>query len=140
MEIPNAFIGKTAQPTSEELAVALGSAAAAWKEFLDWLADEMGVVDQEWISSHPKSGWALRRKLKKRNIVYLSPCKGCLRVAFVLGNKALAAARQSKLPKSVMKILDQAPHYAEGTGVRLMVHESQDLAPLRILAALKLAN
>ena len=82
----------------------------------------------------------MRRKLKKRNIVYLSPCKGCLRVAFVLGNKALAAARQSKLPKSVMKILDQAPHYAEGTGVRLMVHESQDLAPLRILAALKLAN
>jgi hypothetical protein len=140
MEIPNAFIGKTAQPTSEELAAALGSTAAVWKEFLDWLAEEMGVVDQEWNSAHPKSGWALRRKLKKRNIVYLSPCKGCFRVAFVLGDKAMAAARQSQLPKSVMKTLDEAPHYAEGTGIRLMVHESHDLAPLRILAAVKLAN
>lgn len=140
MDIPNAFIGKTAQPTSDEVAAALGSTAIVWKEFLDWLEDEKGITEQEWNSSSPKYGWALRMKLKKRNIVYLGPCAGCFRVAFVLGDKAMAAARETKLSKSVLKALDEAPHYAEGTGIRLMVHESKDLAPIRILAAVKLAN
>lgn len=140
MDIPNAFIGKTAQPTAVELTAALGSSAAVWKEFLDWLAAEKGITDQEWNSTSPKYGWALRMKLKKRNIVYLAPCASCFRVAFVLGDKAMAAARQSKLSKSVLKALDEAPHYAEGTGIRLMVHESKDLAPIRILTAVKLEN
>lgn len=140
MDIPNAFIGKSAQPKSDEVTAALGSSATAWKELLDWLAEEKGITDQEWNSSSPKCGWALRMKLKKRNIVYLGPCAGCFRVAFVLEDKAMAAARQSKLSKSVLKTLDEAPHYAEGTGIRLMVHESKDLAPIRILTAVKLAN
>jgi hypothetical protein len=79
-------------------------------------------------------------KLKKRNIVYLSPCEGCFRVAFVLGDKAMMAARQSKLSKNLLKALDEAPHYAEGTGIRLMVHCSKDIEAIRTLASIKLAN
>jgi hypothetical protein len=140
METPNAFIGKAVQPSSDEVSSALGLSGAAWQDLLDWLAKEKGVSDQEWSSVSPKYGWALRMKLKKRNIVYLSPCAGCFRVAFVLGDQAMAAARQSKLPKSVLKTLDEAPHYAEGTGVRLLVHSSKDLEAIRTLAAIKLAN
>ena len=44
-----------------------------------------------------KSGWSLRLKVKKRNIVYLAPCNGCFRVAFIFGDRAVAAARQSDL-------------------------------------------
>jgi hypothetical protein len=140
VDTPNAFIGKPAQPTSDELSSVLGSSAAAWEELLDWLAKEKGVADQEWSSVSPKYRWALRMKLKKRNIVYLSPCAGCFRVAFVLGDRAMAAARQSKLPKSVLKALNEAPHYAEGTGIRLMVHTNKDLQAIRTLAAIKMAN
>jgi len=140
MDTPNAFLGKLVQPPNAELEAALGSSAAVWNELLDWLAQEKGIQDQEWNSPSPKYGWALRMKLNKRNIVYLSPCAGCFRVAFILGDKALAAARLSKLPKSVLKTLDEAPHYAEGTGIRLMVHESKELAPIRILTGIKLAN
>ena len=140
MDIPNAFIGKTAHPTSEELTAALGSSAALWKEFLDWLAEEKGITDQEWNSTSPKYGWALRMKLKKRNIVYLSPCSGCFRVAFVLGDRAVAAARQSDLPKSTLKLLDEAPKYPEGTGVRLVVKAAKDLVAIRQFALIKLAN
>jgi hypothetical protein len=52
----------------------------------------------------------------------------------------MAAARQSKLPKSVLKALNEAPHYAEGTGIRLMVHTNKDLQAIRTLAAIKMAN
>ena len=139
MEILNAFVGKTTTPTAEEVAAAPGPAAEVWKQLVDWMA-EQEVTVQEWNSYSAKSGWAMRLKVKKRNIVYLAPCDGCFRVALVLGDKAMAAAQQSKLSKSVLKALDEAPHYAEGTGIRLMVHESKDLHPIRILAAVKLAN
>jgi hypothetical protein len=37
-------------------------------------------------------------------------------------------------------LLDEAPRYAEGTGVRLIVKATEDLASVRKLAAIKLAN
>ena len=139
METPNAFIGKTTKPTETEVAAALGSTAALWKQLVDWMA-EQGVGESEWNSSGAKYGWALKLKLKKRTIVYLGPCNGCFRVAFVLGDRAVAAARKSDLAKGTLKLLDEAPRYAEGTGVRLMVKAAKDLAAIRKLALIKLAN
>jgi hypothetical protein len=40
----------------------------------------------------------------------------------------------------VLKLLDEAPRYAEGTGLRLMVKGPKDLAAIRKLALVKLAN
>lgn len=140
MDIPNAFIGETAQPTSEELSASLGATVEVWRQLVDWLAVEQGVGDQEWKSSSPKHGWSLLLKLKKRTIIYLSPCSGCFRVAFALGDRAVAAARQSNLPKSALKLLDEAPRYAEGTGMRIMVKGIKDLAAVRKLVLVKLAN
>ena len=114
METPNAFIGKTTRPTAEEVSTSLGSTAELWKQLVDWLA-EQGVTDLEWKSSSPKYGWSLLLKVKKRTIVYFGPCSGCFRVAFVLGNRAVAAARQSSLSKNTLKLLEEAPRYAEGT-------------------------
>ncbi len=139
MDIPNAFIAKVAQPTPTEVHDALGASAETWKLLVNWLA-EQGVAEQEWQSISPKYGWSLRLKLKKRTIVYLGPCVGCFRVAFVLGDRAVAAAGQSGLPKSVLKLLDEATRYAEGTGVRLIVRGAKDLPAIRKLAAIKLAN
>ena len=139
MENPNAFIGKAKLPTIEEVAAVLGPTAAVWKELIDWLA-EQNVVDQEWKSYSPKAGWSVRLKVKKRNIVYLSPCAGCFRVAFIFGDKAMAAARQANLSKSTLKLLGEAPRYPEGTGLRLLVKSAKDLAAIRKLALIKLAN
>jgi len=108
-------------------------------QLVDWLA-EQGVSGQEWKSSGMKYGWSLRLKQKKKNIVYLSPCAGCFRVAFVLGDRAVEAARNSGLSKTTVQVLDEAPHYPEGTGVRLMVKSAKDLADIRKLALVKLAN
>jgi hypothetical protein len=139
METVNAFIGKTTRPTEAKVAVALGSTAALWKQLVSWMA-EQGVGESEWKSSGAKYGWALRLKVKKRNIVYLGPCAGCFRVSFILGDRAVAAARKSDLAKSTLKILDEAPRYPEGTGVRLIVKATKDLAAIKKLALIKLAN
>jgi hypothetical protein len=139
MENPNAFIGKNTQPTAEEVIAVLGPTAAVWKELIDWLA-EQNVVDQEWKSYSPKAGWSVRLKVKKRNIIYLSPCSGCFRVAFIFGDKAVAAARQADLSKSTLKLLNEALRYPEGTGLRPTVKSPKDLAAIRKLALIKLAN
>jgi hypothetical protein len=139
METVNAFIGKTTRPTDAEVSAALGSTAALWKQLVSWM-EEQGVAIQEWNSYSPKAGWALKLKVKKRNIVYLGPCAGCFRVSFILGDRAVAAARKSDLAKSTLKILDEAPRYSEGTGVRLMVKAAKDLAAIRKLALIKMAN
>ena len=139
VDIQNAFVNRAVQPTAEEVSAALGATAEAWKQIVNWLA-EKGVADQEWKSISPKYGWSLCLKLKKRTIVYLVPCAGCFRVAFALGDRAVAAARRSDLSKSVLKLLDEATRYAEGTGVRLLVKGSKDLAAVRKLAIIKLAN
>jgi hypothetical protein len=139
MDIPNAFLGKPNPPTQNELDAALAETASVWNQLVTWLAQQ-GVADQEWKSSGMKYGWSLRLKVKKRNIVYLGPCAGCFRAAFVFGEKAVAAARQSNLSKKTLKLLDEAPQYAEGTAVRLLIKTARDLAEVRKLAAIKLTN
>jgi hypothetical protein len=139
METANAFIGKTTRPTEAELEAALGSTAALWKQLVSWMA-EQGAAIQEWNSYSPKAGWALRLKQKKRNIVYLAPCAGHFRIAFIFGDRAVAAAREGNLSKSTLKLLDEAPRYPEGTGLRLMVKAAKDLAAIKRLALIKMAN
>jgi hypothetical protein len=136
----NAFIGKAKKPTEEELAAALGPAKVVWDRFIAELAEKNGVDVQEWSSYSRKAGWSLRLKRKKRTIVWLAPCQGCFRVAFILDDKAMRAARECQLPKRVVKILEQAPKYPEGTGVRIAVKGAKDIAVLKKLAAIKLAN
>lgn len=140
VEILNAFIGKTERPSPEEVSTALGPTAGLWNEFVDWMANNLGVADQEWkgIYVH-KYGWSLTLKRKKRTIVYLGPCAGCFRAAFTLSDKALAAAKEARLPKKVLEALAEAPRYAEGTGLRLVVNKAADLAAIRKLAEIKLA-
>ena len=140
METANAFIDHAAQPTPEELAAALGPTATIWNKLVGRLAVEYGLNVQEWNSYSLKAGWSMRLKLKKRNILYMAPCRGCFRVAFVLGDKAVQAARQLKLPQSILKVIDEAPRYPEGTGIRLLVKRRSDLAAIQKLAAIKLAN
>ena len=139
MDFPNAFIGRKTQPSAKDLAATLGESLEAWQALTTWLAGKR-VSCKEWHSISPKYGWALRPKLKSRNILYMGPCANCFRVSFVLGDRAVAAARASGLPKAVLKEINEARRYAEGTGIRLLIKKPEDLAPVRTLVEIKLQN
>ena len=138
--LPNAFIGKATKPSESELAAELGAAKTLWDELVKGLASEHKIDGQEWNSYSRKAGWALRLKHKERNIVYLSPHRGCFTASFALGDKAVQAARHSGLPPQVLKIIDEAKRYAEGTAVRIEVKTGKDVAVVKKLAAVKLGN
>jgi hypothetical protein len=137
---PNAFIGKAEQPTDGDLTAMLGPARATWDQLIDDLAREHGANVQEWNSYSPKAGWSLRVKRKERTIVWLAPCPGSFRVAFILGDKAVRAAQQAKLPKRVLQMINKAKKYAEGRGIRLEPKTPKDIETVKKLAVIKLAN
>ena len=88
---------------------------------------------------HPSGAWR-RASNARRGPSSLSPSERCFIVAFILGDKAVRAARLATLPKRIVAALDTAPKYPEGTGVRLRVRANRDVAALKKLAAIKLAN
>jgi len=135
----NAFAGKTNLPDAHELTLALGPTRALWEKLVDRLQHQHAVVP-EWGSSSPKAGWSLRLKRKDRIILYLIPLHGSFQAALVLGDKAVRAARENKLPKDVLKTIAEARRYAEGTGVRLAVQGPDDLAAIEELALIKIEN
>jgi len=137
---PNAFIGHSAVPADDELSAALGSLRPIWDQLLSALKTQFGLSECEWTSYSPKAGWSIRVKKGKRNILYLTPCKGCFRVAFILGGKAVEAARGTKMPIRVLKLIDQGTRYPEGLGIRFDVTSPKDLGPIQTLTALKLAH
>ena len=136
----NAFINKPDERSDAELAAALGPAKAVWDQLLSELASEHGVDGHEWKCHSPKWGWSQRVKRKKRTIVWLSPSEGQFTVLFILGDKAMQAARQTKFSQRVVKAMANAPKYPEGTGIRLEVKSVRDIGALKKLAAIKLAN
>lgn len=135
----NAFIGQETAPTDRELATVLGATRALWDQLLAELASEHNLA-REWNSYSLKAGWSLRLKREKRNIVYLSPSRGGFIASFALGDKAMKAARASELPKRVLKIIDQAKRYAEGTAVRVEVKGPEDVAVAKKLVKAKVEN
>jgi hypothetical protein len=141
MEYRNAFIGNAERPTDAEGADVLGSKAKLWNEFIEWMSEQEGVSDQEWKGVVVKKyGWSLRLKKKGRNIVYLGPGTDCFMINFVLSDKALDEAKHAHLPKAVQDALATAPRYPEGNGLRFLVRRSGDLAAIRKIAAIKVAN
>ncbi|HEY3705862.1 MAG TPA: DUF3788 family protein [Terracidiphilus sp.] len=141
MNTPNAFIGKTTEPSHAEVDAALGSAAPLWNELIEEVTADAGKLTQEWKAIYAnKYGWSLRLKKKGRNVVFMSPCHDCFRVAFTFSDKAILAAREAHLPKAAEQALASAPKFPEGTGVRLTVHRATDLPAIRKLAQIKLAD
>lgn len=139
MDFPNAFIGRKTKPSTYDLAAKLGPSLAAWNELITWLTNQ-GLDCGIWHSVGPKYGWALRPRLKARNILYMGPCDGRFRVSLVLGDRAIAATSSSKLPPDILKEIAGARRYAEGTGVRILVKSPEDLPAIKKLVEIKLAN
>jgi hypothetical protein len=138
--LPNAFIGRAAEPADKELAAVLGSAKKTWDGLIEALVQEQGIDGREWKSYSIKAGWSLRLIKKGRVIVYLSPHRGSFTASFALGDKAVQAALKSKLPPPAVKIIKEAKRYAEGTAVRIEVLKAKDVGVVRTLAAIKLAH
>lgn len=134
----NAFLGKTTRPSDSDLGKALGGAKPLWDQLVAELASDYDVATREWKSYSAKHGWSLRLKRGKRTIVWLVPYAGSFQILFIFGEKALTAIRQTAVPARVLRMLDEARKYPEGTGLRFQITAAKDIAVVKKLAAIKL--
>jgi hypothetical protein len=131
------FDDKAKVPDARALAKGLGPSKKLWDEIVRHVSAEYAPITEAW--GFYKS-WSLRLKRKDRTIVYLLPREGHFQCAFVFGGKATEAARSAKLPKAVLKAIDEAPVYAEGRGFRLDVRTAKDADSMKALASIKMGT
>ena len=136
----NPFVGKTTRPSDSDLEKALGRAKPLWEQLVAELASEHDVSTREWKSYSAKAGWSFRLTRGKRTIVWLVPGVRCFQVAFIFGEKALTTIRQAAVPSRVLRMLDHAPQYPEGTGLRFEIKTAKDIAVVKTLASIKLQH
>ena len=133
----SAFADPSQPPSHEDLREVLGPAAELWEQLLAHMAGAYGPTTECWACSGGKNGWSLRLKRKDRVLLYLTPQAGQFRLGVVLGERAARAAQGPGCPPQALLLIDAAPRYAEGRGVRLQVATREDLATALALAGLK---
>ncbi|RPH95704.1 DUF3788 family protein [candidate division KSB1 bacterium] len=131
------FVDKAHKPTAKEVAAALGNAADLWDEFAQFIRDKYEPITDEW-KFYKSWHWKLSRK--KRTVCYFFAENNQFTVAFVFGEKAVAVAMQSKLPKKILSDIESARKYAEGRGFYVKAAKPSDLKHLQTLLAIKMAN
>jgi len=136
----SAFDDKARPPRPVELKETLGRSSALWDRLKEHLASEYPPLTEKWMFSGAKWGWSLQLKHKKRAILYMTPCVKHFLAGFALGEKAVKAAHASDVSDSVLALIDSAPRYVEGRGVRIEVRTKKDLEDVKRLAVVKMAN
>jgi Protein of unknown function (DUF3788) len=130
---------KVKSPTDAELKEALGSADALWSDIVHVVEDAVSPLDTEWKPSKTEFGRMCLLKHKKRTLLYLTPEKGKVRVAIVLGERAYGLAMASSLPAAIKRMFSDAKPYAEGRGIRFAVSSPSDISTIRKLVKIKTA-
>ena len=131
---------KSIIPDDVQVKDVLGKTFRFWTAIKKYFEDKQIDVQEEWKFWGQKYGWSMRLKHKKRNILYLVPCKGYFMAAFVFGDKAVAAAENSTLPESILDMIRSARKYAEGRGFRFEVRGQEDVENTKKLIEIKMAN
>ena len=134
------FGDKTTEPTDHMLVIAMGGSYQLWKGIRDHLRIEYGELTEEWKFYGRKTGWLLKTLRKKRNLFFFIPLEGSFRLSFVFGDRAVAAAEQSNLPKHFITTLKNARRYAEGRGLQVDVRGPADIEHVKMLVQIKVNN
>ena len=134
------FDDKPKQPTASELDEALGEVADLLEDIEQHLADQFGEVTREFKFYSKKAGWTMALKHGNRRIFHLIPQSGLFTVVFTLGKRAVSAAQESGLPEEIKAAIEDAREYAEGRSIRFDVRTAEDVAIVKQIIAIKMAN
>ena len=137
---PNPFVDVPHPPKPADIRRVLGRSAAAWDALRTNISEHFGQVTEDWAVPAKSYGWSLRLKLKKRTILHLGPRSKHFIAAVVLGEKAVAALRESALAPEVITMVEHATRYPEGRVIRFEIRSKKETAVVVALAKIKMDN
>ena len=132
------YADKFKEPNEQMLKNDLGPSKALLDRISALIGDAYGNYRPEWKFYGKKSGWILKMLSKKRNVLFIIPCKGHFKVAFTFGDKAVALIDKSKLPELIKTSVANARKYVEGRTIQLMVSSEDHLEHLFELIKIKM--
>ena len=127
----------TKVPTDAELKAVLGKAGAVWSAIVRAVEEKFVPLDKEWKPSKAAFGRICLLQHKKRTLLYLTPEKGQIFVAIILGERAFELAMAASLPAAIKKMFSEAKPYAEGRGIRFPVDSMSDVPVVAKLIEIK---
>jgi hypothetical protein len=136
----SALEDKSHPPEPGELETVLGTSAEIWQQLVAHVSATYPPITELWSFTAAKYGWSLRLKRKERVLLYMTPQAGQFLLGVVLGDKAAKAAHDAGAPEAVLALIDSAPRYAEGRGIRMPITTRADLDVAQTLTALKVGS
>lgn len=130
----NVFLDKARAPTPTMVANALGARVTYLHELKRHV---QAPLVEEWKYYGKSIGWTLKLLLGKRNLCFVTAADGHFAVSFVLGDKAVEAAKESRLPSDLVQQLVDTKKYVEGRGIRIEVKSRRALEHAKILLDVK---
>src|SRR5512133_3024805 len=127
-------------PSMAELEGVMGPALPIWNGIISQVEAAYGPLTMTWKPSKTGFGRMCLLQHNKRTLLYLTPDKGSVWVAIILGERAFQLAMASSLPHEIKKSLFEARPYAEGRGIRFSIHSLSDLASIVKLLEVKTAH
>ena len=121
----SAFSDRSHPPADDDLAATLGDAMAQWRRLVEHAGVASAVVPT-WNFASASFGWSLRLLAQGRVLAYLTPQDGAFLFGVVLGDRVAAQACEGRIPKPLRAVIEAAPKYAEGRGIRFRVHTVTD--------------
>ena len=120
-------------PTLQSVEQALGNRSKLFAKLMAAHPD----LKPEWKYYGEKNGWTLKLFEKKRNLCFIAPRDGELRVVFVFGDKQYRDVLESSVQQDVKEQLANAKRYAEGRGISLVIRNNADLKTVEELLRIK---
>ncbi len=134
------FGDKSIEPDEKSLFEAIQETGPLWSEIKSHIYNNYENIHELLKFPYKKAGWSLRIIQKKRVVFYFVPLDGEFRIAFALGDRAVAAAEQSTLSDSLLESLKNSKRYMEGTGIHLNVNSRDDAEDVKKLIRIKVEN
>jgi hypothetical protein len=131
------FDDKAQPPDEKALRTALGPAKAHWDAIVAHGIDAFDGVKPEWKFYGKKHGWQMKLLCKGRALLYLIPHERSFLAGLALRESALDAVRKAKLPKALVRAIEEATAYSEGKPARVEVTSARDVTTVRKLLAVK---
>jgi hypothetical protein len=123
-------------PSDAQVRRTLGPAVKAW----DALLDPARKRTREWKRYGKKDPWSVRVNEGQRTVLWLVPEEGVLRVAVILGEKAVARGLAGPLSQKLKRDLREATLYPEGRALRYRMKSAARVRDVERLVDLKLGR
>lgn len=131
---------KFVEPNDKMLVAELGETKGFLNKIESFIKDEYGDLTLEWKFYGQKSGWVLKMFNKKRNLLFVVPCKDYFIIVFTFVDKAVDEVIASTLPEFIKQEVFIKKKYLEGRSIQLEVRTDEQCENILNLIRIKMRN